>query len=168
MSEKSFIPNDSWVLSAGRDALDFRIALFGAVAHVAGLVVVSEDLERVSATRSAGLEVASGHSVGWCPVAALAMYAPAAVAETLGSMWTACSWPGWRRPRSRQSAATREWMRACNAAMELASWILAEQTGHSQTLPQVSRPNDRLAVTVCQSVGLPGSASSRLARRGSA
>ncbi len=41
-----------------------------AVAGVAGLVVVGEDLERGPAAGAAGLEVASGHFLGGCPAAA--------------------------------------------------------------------------------------------------
>jgi hypothetical protein len=41
-----------------------------AVVRVAGLVVVGEDLERRAAAGMAGLEVAAGHFLGGCPVAA--------------------------------------------------------------------------------------------------
>jgi hypothetical protein len=42
-----------------------------AVADVAGLVVVGEELERGPAAGSAGLEVSSGQVLGWSPVAEL-------------------------------------------------------------------------------------------------
>lgn len=79
-----------------------------AVRTVAGLVVVGEDLERVRLSVRLVLRSPRVISSAGVQSPPLARYAPAAVAETLGSILTACIWSGARSPWSRQLTVRRE------------------------------------------------------------
>jgi hypothetical protein len=92
--------------------------------RVAGLVVVGEDLERGAAAGPACFEVASAHVLGGCPVAAVRDLDTGGGGGDVGVNADRVQLVG----LAQAVVVARRW------------WILAEQTGHNQTLPHVSKP----------------------------